>query len=342
MVQNGGTKMQLKPFNTDTPFLYLDPATGNLVPFCQYIVVSSFSIFLFDLLDSFKDDYQHVVQQRFCFMSVVFVISRLSCLTFLLICCFILTAPLGDQCERTVFVVATVFIFYRASTCALFYARVKAVYPQNRLVKAAFALLWCFAVGGAISSIFSVTAVRIGPTMYCIPATVGLWELVFMVAAEGIYDLLVCIAVTYKVREYRMAEDGELDGACGPWLWFSPSKRSRLADRFLRDSQLYFLITACVKIPEILVILCFSIIIPSASGISVVLVYPDTAVTNILATKIYRNMKLRRPGLLPLRRSGVGSTFANLGGRSNPFLFFTAILNKTSTTNEIPLSQIEH
>ncbi len=150
-------------------------------------------------------------------------------------------APLGN-CDQVTTAAAMVFIVYRASTCAIFYARVRAVYSQSITMKALFALLWCFSVGGAITSPFSETAIRILPTKFCIPKTIGrTWELVFMVAAEAIYDLLVCAAVTYKIREYRIGENR--GGSCfgGPWLFSSNTKDSRLADRFLRDSQMYFL-----------------------------------------------------------------------------------------------------
>lgn len=66
-----------------------------------------------------------------------------------------------------------------------------------------------------------------------------------------------------------------------------------------------------LKVPQIILFLIFAAISPSTmSGFAVVMVYPDAALTNILATKIYRNMKLRRSGILPITRTHGDATFA--------------------------------
>lgn len=75
---------------------------------------------------------------------------------------------------------------------------------------------------------------------------------------------------------------------------------------------------------------------PSSSGAALILFTPDVAITNILATKIYRNMKLRRPGIIPNVRGG-NRTFA-----THASILSLASLYAPQGNDLISLDQIAH
>lgn len=103
------------------------------------------------------------------------------------------------------------------------------------------------------------------------------------------------------------------------------------------DSSIINRLTILIKLPEIIVFVYFTLISPSSSGIGIVLVYPDAAISNILAAKIYRNMKLKRPGILPVRRSGNNGTFATHPTIS---LSLPQFASPMDSDNDIPLTKI--
>lgn len=154
-----------------------------------------------------------------------------------------LAAPLGQNCGNAIVFGAVVGAINRGATAALFLVRVLVVYPRNRLIKALFIVLWCAAVGGGISSIPFITAVKIEPTKYCIAVITSSWKVMVasMMGADAIFDILACVAIMYQMRNYWVG--GENDGIHehSRWLCFPARRNSKLADRFTRDSQTYVL-----------------------------------------------------------------------------------------------------
>ncbi|KAF9531365.1 hypothetical protein CPB83DRAFT_904491 [Crepidotus variabilis] len=287
--------------NPHTPFAFVDPQTGHAIVLERYMIVGSFAVLLWDLVDSVRDDYRLVFEKKFGFMTGVFLTSRFSAFSFLLLCCLITTAPLGI-CSLVNYIACSMFTVYRATTSCLFYARINALYPCNRAVKIVFATLLLVAIGGAAVSLISTSSREILPTNYCATFFIGdYWQLVFTAGSDVMFDLCVCVAVTYKIRQYRVEATG--DEGWRAWIW--PKKASHspmsLMNRFLQDSQIYFIVTASVKLPEILIIILFSWVVKTTGGIQIILVFPDAALTSIIASKVYRNARFGKPGLLHQR-----------------------------------------
>lgn len=148
-------------------------------------------------------------------------------------------APLGRNCESTVVLTAVVSALNKGTTAALFLVRVLAVYPRNRFVQAMFTTLWCAVVGGSIGLIPTMSGVELVPTQYCTFLPTSLWKTMslFMASVDSIFDILVCSAIEYQMRQYWVG-GGETDERQS-WFCFPARRNSKLADRFMRDSQTY-------------------------------------------------------------------------------------------------------
>lgn len=155
-----------------------------------------------------------------------------------------IVAPLGRNCETTIVLIGAVSTFNKGTTAALFLARVLAVYPRNHFVRAIFVILWGVVVGGNTSSMLVLPTITLGPTKYCISLPTRAWKTLALFAAfaDAIFDLLVCAAIIYQMREFWVG-GGEIDERHRHprWLWFPARRSSKIADRFTRDSQTYVL-----------------------------------------------------------------------------------------------------
>lgn len=145
----------------------------------------------------------------------------------------LLTAAPLNNCSFSYKFTLALFIINRASASFLFYVRVAAVYQDNRLVRTGFFLLYLCVIGGTSLSLVDGYAEHMNPTKFCIIQITKPVLLMITSAIEIIYDMLICVAITYKLRK-AMAEQSS-------WKWpvFSRRTFQRLSQRFLQDSQIY-------------------------------------------------------------------------------------------------------
>ncbi|KAF9524727.1 hypothetical protein CPB83DRAFT_860789 [Crepidotus variabilis] len=308
--------------NPSTPMAFLEPKTAVTSTIYAYIVVGCLSIMLWDILQYFPEDYQVVLKPNCKCKTTVFVIARLSAFAFLLESALVDTAPIG-HCRVVNTLGCVLFLLNRSSVSLLFYFRVVAVWNRNRYIVGFFTITWLLVVAGSVLAIFATRGDHIGPTQYCL--VVVTQDFLFLAAvAESVNDMLVCAAITYK-----LAEDGQhlgvLRGGRSLFIWRRVSF-GRLSERFMQDTQLYLLITFCIKIPEIIAF--FVLRQKVGSVISIVLAFPDTVVVNVMASKVFRNMKLGKPGLLPAQQTqgSVNLSFVRAGVDTAPTELGSAIL----------------
>lgn len=119
----------------------------------------------------------------------------------------------------------------------LFLLRLRAVYAEVPTLKWAFTGLWVIHVASCILSFVAIHGIRIAPVNQCIPIILKpYWIIMFFI--QVVYELTVCVAVTYKLCANTAAEPEHLR------FWWLLRRReipmSRLKSRFLADSQAYF------------------------------------------------------------------------------------------------------
>lgn len=132
------------------------------------------------------------------------------------------------------------FWLYRISTSTIFAVRIRAIYSSNRFAIALFIILWIF--NAAMTSVvyWDLKGVQISPTDYCNYASTSNWMLLMMPLSDAIFDLAVCIAVTYRIGTLRSLDMNSGFGFWKRWLGLGRNSNTRITDRFLRDSQIYF------------------------------------------------------------------------------------------------------
>ncbi|KAF9528920.1 hypothetical protein CPB83DRAFT_289519 [Crepidotus variabilis] len=290
--------------NPLTPKAYTIPEVGAFLSFDEYTMVGSLAVLIWDVLNATRQDYTLLSTHRITFLNIVFVISRLSALLSETFSVLLFTTRL-ETCALSQWLANSFFFLYRLSTSTLFYARVQGVYQSQPYALAFFRFLWLMAAGGATMGFFSSHAFQLHPTKYCSFASKGGHWLVTIPISEAVFDVLICSAVTYKIGHDHSSPERPF---WRRWLGRGEEGVTRFSDRFLKDHQLYVSLTACVKLPEIVIIFA-SISVPSLSGFRSALAFPDMTLTNILATKIYRGMKLGKKGLASFETTATDPLF---------------------------------
>ncbi|KAF9528934.1 hypothetical protein CPB83DRAFT_853453 [Crepidotus variabilis] len=290
--------------NPFTPKAFMPANVGAFITFDEYTVVGSFSILVWDIVNSARQDFELLSTRRITFMTTVFLVSRISALLAELFSVLLFTYPLGN-CTLYRSLPNTFYFLYRVSTNTLFYARVQAVYHDRPIFLWVFRFLWLIAAGGACLGFFSS---KVSPlsTGYCTFQANGFSWLVIIPVSDGLFDLLVCVAVTYGIGSGRLHDPRRRFWQ--RWLGWGQGYITRMSDRFLRDNQLYVSLVACVKLPEVVIIIA-SIAVPSLTSLRIALAFPDMTLTSILATRIYRNMKLGGKGLASFETTDRGPSF---------------------------------
>ncbi|KAF9528387.1 hypothetical protein CPB83DRAFT_894423 [Crepidotus variabilis] len=281
--------------NPTAPLLFLPHDAAHVLVLTQYIKAGSFSILLWDILNSVSADFRVVFRRKFNFLRwfsswQVVVMNSL-----------LYTVGEVENCYLQFMIGNGFFTLNRACTTLLFYARVTAVYARHRHTKLGFRILWLLTTAASSISLFDGTAYHLGPTRHCLVRFTRRYLLVIITAGEAVYDTIICMAITYQMHRDNLDEESSRSRR---WGWHLNRDRAqarigRFSQIFVLDSQLYFLITVFVKLPEIALIIVFASGEPSVSVAQVALSWPDFIITNIVAAKIYRNMKLGRQGLLP-------------------------------------------
>ena len=126
------------------------------------------------------------------------------------------------------------YIFAHGSVGLLFFFRVQAVYTDNRWVAGFFAIAWLFLVATAIVGYFIPDSIHIGPSQYCI--TLVDRNLPLLVAAsQGTYDMLICLAITYKLTGHDWTE------RMASLKRVFKTRQPRITSIFVQDSVIYYM-----------------------------------------------------------------------------------------------------
>ncbi|CAA7265518.1 unnamed protein product [Cyclocybe aegerita] len=305
------------PFN---PLAFLPPHVAFQASFTLYVAICCLAVIIWDILHTIAADYQLAFKQRFTRTTLAYFLSRYSTLGYLIGKCIQLTAELPN-CHILETIMCAFYTLTHATTGLLLYFRVCAVYNNNLFVRIFFGITWLGVIGCASVTFGGLVGEHIGPTQFCtsrvtkkyIPTP---WLMDF------VNDTLVFVAIMWKLSSdvgQRLDDtharprigvsagkgsktgNGSAAGRRFDWramkLINRPTSLQRLTDVFLQDSQVFYLIAVAMNFATI--ITYFVINNPPDSPFRIMLVFPNTIIVNIMACRVYRNMKLGRPGLLP-------------------------------------------
>jgi TRAP-type C4-dicarboxylate transport system permease large subunit len=140
-----------------------------------------------------------------------------------------------------------------------------------------------------------------GPTNYCVVFATIPQLSIAAILPGAVFDILVCIAITYRLGQDNISTEGHV----GWRRWGVLTRRNvqYFTERFLQDSQLYLFITIWAKVPEIVIGIVYASRGPSSAAVQVALSFPDTVLVNAMVARVYRSLKLGRPGILAGQRT---------------------------------------
>ncbi|KAF9522557.1 hypothetical protein CPB83DRAFT_864303 [Crepidotus variabilis] len=273
-------------------------------------ILSSLTISICDILENVPSEFRLYSEHAIKFPSIVYLGARASTLAVFVLFTVI---ALNYQPETVVYVFdnkialfqstsqqfpsigsitnnffISVFI-QRGFTSLLFYSRVHAIYRTNYWIQGFFLI----ALGITMASCW--IAFRSSSII------------------SGVFDLLVFFAILWKLRWHPTTYPGSRRARNLPvdWSFCVPFKRSQphnITTRLLRESLWSLLLAIAVKIPQ------FYYWASEGPPTSNPLrdwfsdtIYFDIAMSSIISAKIFRDMKLGRPGLF---ESGLDSNVA--------------------------------
>jgi len=178
-----------------------------------------------------------------------------------------------------------------------------------------FSMTWAVAVGCAFTIFWGLEGIHIGPTKFCTSIIthqfiqVTLW-------AEFFNDTLVFVVLMWKLGSSQQG-GGTTRGDWKSRFSFRRPGMKRLTDAFLRDTQLYYLIVIVLNVST--VITFFVLDDPPTSSFRVFMVVPSTVIVNIMACRVFRNLKLGYSGFLSPNRVGGYSENGSRSGADNGY-----------------------
>ncbi|KAF9524410.1 hypothetical protein CPB83DRAFT_909951 [Crepidotus variabilis] len=319
--------------NPMTPFSFVPVEIAEQLEIVHYVIVGCLAVILWDIVVSGSDDYRLYRKKKFTLVTGVFLAARSTAIISLLYTSLVHTAGL-DNCRTHVFIDIAMLVLNRALNTFLYFSRLYAVYQRNPQFTSVFATFWALVVGAACVSFASVRGVQIGPTRFCALNIENDRLLIIPPIIEAVYSLSISVAISYKMDTvFCGAETGEQRRR----FTFNEAGWNYFSCRFLQDSQVYFVLTACLKSLELLIIPILHII-PALKPYRSTLLYPDMVVMNILSSHIYRHTRVGQDGIMTPSTQTISTSMpgfspmgpattlseANPGSRSNGIRVYTS------------------
>ena len=151
----------------------------------------------------------------------------------------IIAAEIGHGlCGRLQVAPPTFFGIGILSTSLLFFFRIRAIYANNKLVVAFFALLWLSVAATGLTIPWAIKGGNIGPTKYCINESLAPYASGSIITSL-IHDSLVFFAISYKLVSNSYISEGDISTRVKSF--FFGSSLPRFSKLVLQDGQLYYL-----------------------------------------------------------------------------------------------------
>ncbi|KAF9525777.1 hypothetical protein CPB83DRAFT_513880 [Crepidotus variabilis] len=264
------------------------PYEGNSYTIYTAVAFGLLSVWVWDILTSLPDEIKLFLECRFSLQTVCYCVARICPLPFFIVHNTLLTQDVKN-CPIWAFFLSLFFATGQVSAGLIFLLRVRAVYGDQPRVKLVVSTAWVAYAACHLLPFLATHSTRIEPLRRC------MWSLKspypsILCFAETAYDLLICVAVTYKISH----DVGKHDQLSSFWWSFGmrQSHFSKLRARFLLDSQLYFVVAFALKITGIIVYFSGNALVLLIFGLL------DNFLISIIACKIHRKFRLGKPGLL--------------------------------------------
>ncbi|KAF9045139.1 hypothetical protein BJ165DRAFT_1602816 [Panaeolus papilionaceus] len=269
--------------NPTTPMALLPPDLAFQVTISSYILVGSCGVLVWDLLDNITSDFRLLTKYRIGPATVIYFISRLGSLAYVLGSTIFETAAITHNCFGFDKVVSGLYPVAIAPTALLFLFRVRAVFDRNNYVIGFFTFMWFAVLAGCIAVTQGVTGANIGPTKYCV--NVGLKP---YAGAGGIIpvvnDTLVFLAISWRLL---MNARVELDLHKGVKTFVFGDYLPAFSKAIFQDGQAYYLTTVTTNLVAV-IMFWITAVPPTYRSMFTI---PNIALMNIMACRVFRKTK---------------------------------------------------
>ncbi|TCD60708.1 hypothetical protein EIP91_009645 [Steccherinum ochraceum] len=277
-----------------------------------------------DFASALSEEYVMLFTHKIGPYDVAYVISRLLTLFLLTSITVYGLAPIHN-CHVIAHVQGWAAAFQTPSSSLLFFIRVRAVFRRNTPVVVFFGIFWLAILGTSILAPFQLTSVPLGSTGFCHNNRLGAIG-ILGVLLSGVYDTLVFLTITTTLLKRHFLTTRE------SWVkaFFTGDGLGQVTRLMLQTGQTYYLATAGFTVTTLVMILAPSV--PDAY--SDVFIPLNAFVTNVMAARVYRRLKLELIG-----KSSSSQTSA--GESRNPTLVRPGILALALIPPEMNVSNPE-
>ncbi|KAJ3513401.1 hypothetical protein NLJ89_g2966 [Agrocybe chaxingu] len=267
----------------------LPPALAYQYTISTYVYVGTLAVLVWDILSHTRQDFRLIFRYPVRLPAMVYALSRMASLAFVLSTVIYQTAPVGIPCRVFCKVVEWLFAVAVPTTSLLFLFRLLAIFDRNNLVRAIFGTLWLAVVAGVLTPTQGLVGANIGPTKYCINVSVE--EYVGAAAVIPLVnDTLIFLAISWKLMRNAHINAHPLRSGHGPGLrgFLSGEYLPAFSRGLLHDGQAYYLTTVTTNLMTVVVF--YFTFIPAVYR--AMFAVPNAILMNMMACRVYRRTKL--------------------------------------------------
>ncbi|KAJ3849508.1 hypothetical protein EV368DRAFT_85488 [Lentinula lateritia] len=267
---------------------YLPPTIAAQFEVARNLYLATLGAFIWDMLSSIPQDL--VLIKNMNFNVLVYIVSRLSALGYVLLSVVAKTTPISN-CTAIELGVTCNWVVSTTFSSFLFLRRVNAVYSNSAIVCYFFTFLWVANIGISILTPLGAHAGALSNSGYCLNSGVKHY-VVAATAFPLVFDSFVFLAISYRLM---VINNDDPHGTAQNWGPFLKGKAlPRLSRAVLQGGQQYYLITVGMNI-----LITVLIATPSVPPVyEAAFTIPDVALTSSMACRVYRNLYLEARGIL--------------------------------------------
>ncbi|PPR04490.1 hypothetical protein CVT24_013099 [Panaeolus cyanescens] len=276
------TELLLHDTFSPEEFIIASKTSSYEVTVSIYILVGTCAITVWDVIHNLKADYKLAFKYKFGLPTIVYFISRLATMAYIITSTIFVTAPIGN-CSYFDTVVNWMFPISVPATSLLFFFRIRAVFDDDPFVVSFFGFMWFAVLGGSLTVTQGVHAASIAGTQYC---AAGPYEdyVASATILPLIHDTLIFLAISWRLIANSHVDHNFRNGyrvmVFGDYLpAFSKS--------LLQGGQAYYLTTVTSSLLTV-IMLEVDAVPPVFRSIFTV---SNVMLMNIMACRVYRNTK---------------------------------------------------
>ncbi|KAJ6465741.1 hypothetical protein C8R45DRAFT_910618 [Mycena sanguinolenta] len=223
--------------NPSTPLAYLPPSVAEPFEQSRYLYAATIGAYVWDIALNLGNDYALLFKYKIRFPTIVYFLSRIFTLAYILTCFVYAVAPVKN-CNALALGFDICLLLTQTTTAMLFFLRVTAVWHRSKVVFAVFSILLLGVLGAGITLPVGVRAAHIGPTMQCIDTVIPDYTDVVTIMPL-IYDTAIFLAITYRVLAHTIVADSL---AARVRAFFGGPGLSTLSQALLRSGQHFYFV----------------------------------------------------------------------------------------------------